>query len=118
MGFTRRDWVLHRVGNAYLRLALRCGALFSRGECQIVRRSAFLTVGTYSADLTSGEDCDLFRRLHQIGDIVYESDMCVYHSVRRFRRWGYFRTLGVYLREVIWTTVFGRSFMRTWPLVR
>jgi glycosyltransferase involved in cell wall biosynthesis len=115
---TRRDYVIHRIANAFFRSSLWYGALFSRGECQIVRASAFATVGGYDGSLISGEDCDLFRRLNRTGRIVYLADQCVYHSTRRFRGWGYLRTFAVYLREGLWFALFRRSYIREWTILR
>lgn len=115
---SRRDYLIHRLANAFFRSSLYYGALFSRGECQIVRRSAFETIGGYTGMYISGEDCDLFRRLNRVGRIVYLSDSCVWHSPRRFHQSGYLRTFGVYLREWVWMNAFRRSFIREWPVVR
>jgi len=115
---SRRDYLIHRLANAFFRSSLSYGALFSRGECQIVRRSAFETIGGYTGMYISGEDCDLFRRLNRMGRIAYLSDSCVWHSPRRFHQSGYLRTFGVYLREWIWMNAFRRSFIREWPVVR
>jgi glycosyltransferase involved in cell wall biosynthesis len=115
---TPRDRLIHWLANAFFRSSLIYGALFARGECQIVRRSAFETVGGYSGEFISGEDCDLFRRLNRIGRISYLPGLRVYHSTRRFRELGYLRVFGVYLREWIWMNLFRRSFLSEWPVVR
>ncbi len=115
---TRTDWLIHRLANAHFRSSFRYGAFFARGECQIVRRESFDAIGGYRGDLISGEDCDLFRRLSRIGRIVYMTDLCVYHSLRRFRQVGYLRVFSAYLREWIWMSVFHRSFIREWPVIR
>jgi glycosyltransferase involved in cell wall biosynthesis len=112
------DRMIHRIANAHFRASYRYGAYFARGECQIVRREAFAAIGGYRGDLISGEDCDLFRRLSRVGKIVYLPDLCVYHSLRRFRGMGYMRVLGIYMREWIWMAVLGRSFAREWTVVR
>jgi len=115
---TRRDVAIHRVANAFFRSSLWYGALFSRGECQIVRRTAFEAIGGYVGSYISGEDCDLFRRIHRTGRIVYLTDVCVHHSPRRFRAQGYVRTFGIYVREWVWMNLLRRSFMHEWPVVR
>jgi glycosyltransferase involved in cell wall biosynthesis len=115
---TWRDYLIHRTANAWFRASFRFGGCFGRGECQIVRRSAFEAIGGYAGHFISGEDCDLFRRLNRHGRIGYTSDLCVYHSVRRFRHRGYARVLGIYVREWLWMTLLGRSFLQEWPVVR
>lgn len=113
-----RDRVVHRLANAHFRTSRHYGAYFARGECQIVRASSFRLVGGYAEHLTSGEDCDLFRRLGQCGHIVYLDDVSVFHSVRRFRQLGYLRVGWHYTREWVWRELLKRSYLREWPLVR
>jgi glycosyltransferase involved in cell wall biosynthesis len=115
---TWRDDVIHRIANAFFRSSRRYGSRFSRGECQIVRRSAFEAVGGYTGRFISGEDCDLFHRLHRVGRVIYLKDQQVYHSLRRFRHDGYVRTLGVYVREWLWMSLLDRSFVTEWRPVR
>lgn len=115
---TRRDRLIHRVANAYFRASIRLGWMFSRGECQIVRRTAFEAIGGYNSNFIAGEDCDLFRRLARIGRVVFIADSCVYHSPRRFRQIGYARVLGIYVREWLWMNIMHRSYVREWPVVR
>jgi glycosyltransferase involved in cell wall biosynthesis len=115
---TRRDRVFHRAGNAYFRMCARLGVFFARGECQVVRRSAFEAVGGYDVNFVSGEDCDLFQRLHRIGRIVYLRDFSVYHSPRRFHQMGYARVLGIYVREWLWMTILRKSYVEQWQVVR
>jgi len=115
---TWRDDAIHRVANAFFRSSRWYGSRFSRGECQIVRRSAFEAVGGYTGRYISGEDCDLFHRLHRVGRVIYLTDQQVYHSLRRFRRDGYMRTLGIYVREWLWMSLLDRSFVTEWRVVR
>jgi uncharacterized protein len=115
---TWRDRLIHRIVNAYLRASIRAGLMFARGECQIVRRSAFEEVGGYDTGFVSGEDCDLFRRMRKVGRVVFLPDLRVYHSPRRFRQLGYLKVLGIYTREAIWMSVLRRSYVREWKVVR
>ena len=115
---TRLDNLIHRIANAFFRSSLWYGALFSRGECQIVRRTAFDRIGGYEGRFVSGEDCDLFKRISRIGKIRYLSGTCVHHSTRRFRQVGYWRVLGIYLREWFWMNAFDRSYLTEWEVVR
>ncbi len=114
----RLDRIAHFVMNASIRAALPAGAFLARGECQIVRRTAFEEVGGYNGRIALGEDCDLFRRLHKVGRIRYLRQSCVYHSVRRFKRWGYLRVLAVFAREVLWLVVLRRPRLQEWKPVR
>jgi glycosyltransferase involved in cell wall biosynthesis len=113
-----KDRLIHRVVNAYLRASVRAGLMFSRGECQIVRRETFEAVGGYDTHFVSGEDCDLFRRMSKLGRVVFLPGVCVYHSPRRFRQLGYFKVLVIYTREWLWMSVLHKSYIREWKVVR
>jgi len=65
-----------------------------RGECQIVRRDIFEKVGKYNTNLIAGEDFDLYRRIKKNnGNIYYSKEIIIYESPRRFRKYGYLKTL-------------------------
>jgi glycosyltransferase involved in cell wall biosynthesis len=115
---TCTDWLIHRIANLHFRVSYKYGSYFARGECQIVRRSAFEQVGGYRNDLVSGEDCDLFRRLSHEGRVKFLADYCVYHSPRRFRQVGYLKVGLTYIREWFWRMTFNRSFGTEWPVIR
>ena len=85
---TLKDRLWHRFANGLIRTSLHLGAMLGKGECQIVRKSAFDSIGGYDASILVGEDCDLFHRLSRIGRIVFAGDFCVCHSPRRFRQMG------------------------------
>jgi glycosyltransferase involved in cell wall biosynthesis len=115
---TVRDALLHAVGNWFYRMSFLTKTYFARGECQIVRRSAFSDIGGYSTRYTSGEDCDLFYRLRRCGRLKYLSDLEVYHSPRRFHQLGYLKVILTYVREWAWRLAFKRSALKEWPVVR
>ena len=83
----------------------------SKGECQLVRRSAFEQVGGYNEKLVAGEDCNLFYRLQKIGKLKYFNRLYVYHSPRRFRKYGYIRVTMIYLREGLSMLFRGKSYV-------
>ncbi len=115
---TRTDRVMHCLFNSAIRAAVPLGARLAKGECQIVRRSAFEAVGGYEGSIVVGEDCDLFHRLSRIGKVVYFKNFCVYHSPRRFRALGYRRVLAMYGREAVSLTLRNRSSVQEWEVVR
>jgi glycosyltransferase involved in cell wall biosynthesis len=115
---TRRDLVMHAIGNWLIKAGVRRGAFVGRGECQIVRRSTFESVGGYNGSIIAGEDCDLFRRLARQGRIAYLDDCFIYHSPRRFHRFGYVRILAIYTREAVSLLVRKKSWLSEWPVVR
>lgn len=115
---TRTDRVMHWIGNAVIRWALRLHIPIARGECQIVRRDVFESLGGYNGNIIAGEDCDLFRRMLKVGKIRYLSDYCVHHSPRRFRALGYLRVLGIYTRETLALILLRRNWVTEWQVIR
>jgi hypothetical protein len=115
---TRLDRVMHRVGNAVIRASHRVGPYFGRGECQVVRAADFWRASGYDEAVVVGEDWDLFKRLTRGGRVAFLDDLCVLHSTRRFRRYGYFKTFGIYLREACALTLLKRSWLTEWEPVR
>lgn len=113
-----RDDLAHGSMNCGVRICLRFGGLFAKGEFQAMSRRAFQNASGYNENLCVGEDCDLFRRLGHDGRLVFLSDYSVYHSVRRFRRYGYAHVFATYFREAFWLAVFKRNYLRSWVEVR
>lgn len=112
------DRLYHLGMNLLIRLSFTAGLYLSKGECQLVRREAFERVGGYAEKLVAGEDCNLFYRLHKVGRIAYLHRLKVYHSPRRFRRYGYLWLTFIYLREGLWMFFKKRSYAREWTPVR
>jgi Glycosyltransferases, probably involved in cell wall biogenesis len=54
------DKLFHIFMNAIIRASFWVKAPLAKGECQLVRRSAFEQIGGYDERLTAGEDCNLF----------------------------------------------------------
>jgi glycosyltransferase involved in cell wall biosynthesis len=112
------DRAYHWLMNTTIRLSCLFGLQIAKGECQIVRRSAFEAVGGYSEKLVAGEDCDLFYRLGRRGRVVFLPEIAVHHSPRRFRQLGYAKVSWHYLLEGLSRLFLGRSFAREWRVVR
>ena len=115
---TLLDRVYHRIHNLHVRLfnALHFGT--GRGECQVIKRSAFFGVGGYDERLAAGEDFDLYRRLARRGRIKYVEDLKTYESPRRYRRLGYLRVTFSWFLNALSIIVLRRSFSREWEPVR
>lgn len=114
--------ILDRAMHALINLAVRCavpfGAFLALGECQIVRRGAFDTVGGYNGSIALGEDRDFLERVARHGRVAYLADLRVFHSARRYRKLGYRRVLFDYTREG-WALLTGRpSPFKEWTPVR
>lgn len=113
-----KDKFYHLLMNSTIRLSFFVGLYLAKGECQLVRKEVFERIGGYSEHLVAGEDCNLFYRLHKQGRIAYLYRLCVHHSPRRFRQYGYLRLTLIYLREGIWMSLGRRSYVKEWKAVR
>lgn len=112
------DRLYHVMMNAIIRGSFWFKAPLAKGECQLVRRAAFETIGGYKEHLTAGEDCNLFYRLQDLGRIRYLSKLRIHHSPRRFRQYGYIRLTLIYLREGLWMLLGRKSYLEEWKPVR
>lgn len=88
------------------------------GKFQMMRRSAFDTVGGYREDLVTREDGDMFSRLAKIGRTHYDSKLVVLHMGRRAHRIGWPKLLYVWMLETFWVAVFGKSRVKEWVEIR
>ncbi len=112
------DRIYHVLMNMIIRGSFFLKAPLAKGECQLVRRTAFETIGGYKEHLTAGEDCNLFYRLQNVGRISYLSKLRIHHSPRRFREYGYIRLTMIYLREGLWMLLGRKSYLEEWTPVR
>lgn len=112
------DRLFHWAFNYYVRLLniIRFG--MARGECQIVRREAFVAVGGYRNHMAAGEDFDLYKRLARTGRIGYAPELAVYESPRRFRRYGYLRVFALWSLNGLMVLLFRRSYSKKWEEIR
>jgi glycosyltransferase involved in cell wall biosynthesis len=115
---TWKDRLFHGIYNRYIWLLNVCGLGMGRGECHIVRRWAFEQVGGYNEELFAGEDFDLYRRLRRVGTIRMAWELPIYESPRRYRRYGYARTLALWTLNALWVLLLKRSFVRQWNPIR
>lgn len=112
------DQLYHVFMNTTIRLSFLVGLYLAKGECQLVRRDTFRSIGGYNETLVAGEDCNLFYRLHKVGRIAYLHRLSVHHSPRRFREYGYLKLSLIYLREGLWLLFRHRSYSQEWKPVR
>ena len=92
-------------------------SLSTRGGCMMVKRSAFSKVGGFNPALAVAEDIDLGRRLAKEGKTVILNEY-VYESDRRYKKWGYLKTAGLWWLNGIWMFLFKRSWTQFWTPVR
>jgi glycosyltransferase involved in cell wall biosynthesis len=115
---TLLDLFMHLIFNAAIKYSIFFGAFLAKGELQIARASTFEKVGGYSQDIIVGEDCELFFRLNKIGMIKYFDQHLVYHSTRRFKKYGYLKTLLIYGREGFYLLFAKKNYLKRWEEVR
>ncbi len=112
------DRIYHILMNTIIRGSFFFKAPLAKGECQLVRRSAFEQIGGYKEHLTAGEDCNLFYRLQDVGRIAFLPKLRIHHSPRRFRQYGYVRLTMIYFREGLWMLLGRKSYLEEWAPVR
>jgi glycosyltransferase involved in cell wall biosynthesis len=112
------DRLFHGFFNNYVRLLNLVGLGMGRGECQVIRRDAFVKAGGYEDQMAAGEDFDLYKRLTQYGTIGHRSELGVYESPRRFRRYGYLRVLFEWTINALAVMILRRSISKEWEEIR
>lgn len=115
---TSTDRFYHFLMNSAIRWSIPLGWCMAKGECQLVRNTAFKALNGYNEKLIAGEDCNLFYRLHKRGKVRFIGTLTVHHSPRRFREYGYWKLSYVYLMEGLYRLLVRRSFSREWRVVR
>jgi glycosyltransferase involved in cell wall biosynthesis len=115
---TSLDRIYHRIHNFHVRFLNAVGFGTGRGECQAVKRDAFMSVGGYDERLAAGEDFDLYRKLARKGKIRYVKDLKAYESPRRYRRLGYLRVTFAWFINALSIILTHKSFSREWEPVR
>lgn len=112
------DRLVHGYINFQYRVLVGLGMAGGGGQCQIVRRDAFNSVGGYHEALTASEDIELIRRLKKIGKVKFSPSLVVYESPRRYRDQGYVRTLWQWFVNYISVLFKGRAHSKHWKRVR
>ncbi len=112
------DTLFHGFFNRYVRLLNQIGVGMGRGECQVVRREAFEALGGYNQEMVAGEDFDLYHRLRSIGRIRFDHSLLIYESPRRYRRYGYIKVYGEWIRNGFAVLIKHRSVSEIWEEVR
>jgi glycosyltransferase involved in cell wall biosynthesis len=112
------DVLFHAFMNTYVQALNAFGEGMGRGECHIIRAEAFRAVGGYDTRIAAGEDYDLYRRLHKQGAIGWLPATLVYESPRRFRHFGYWRVLGMWLMNSVSLIFRHKAVSEEWEAVR
>lgn len=112
------DKLFHGFFNRYVHLLNNIGLGMGRGECQIVRREAFEALDGYNNAMVAGEDFDLYRRLRSIGRIRYDRSLLIFESPRRYRKYGYAKVYGEWIRNGFAVLIKHKSVSQIWEEVR
>lgn len=111
------DRCFSTVCNVYYYFSNLLGRGMARGEFQLVRKEVYDDVGGYREELITGEDFDLFTRLRKRGRVLFSWAVTVYESPRRYRAWGYWRTISAWILSAgPWTKL--KRFYKEWEAIR
>ena len=85
----------------------------------VVRRSALEKIGGYNKEFEFyGEDTDIARRLHGVGDVVFTFDLPMYTSGRRLAGEGVITMAARYGINHFWTIAFKKPFTKQFIDIR
>lgn len=112
------DKIFHGFYNYYFYFLNIIGIGMGRGECQIIRKEIFNTVGGFNSQLAAGEDFDLFRRIRKKGKILFANNLTVYESPRRYRKLGYMNVVLSWTKNAFSVFFKNRSISKEWEEVR
>ncbi|MDP2946111.1 MAG: galactosyltransferase-related protein, partial [bacterium] len=96
----------------------RVGSMIQGGNF-VVKRSALQKIGGYNSEFDFwGEDSDIARRLHSIGDVKFTFNLPIYASGRRIVAEGAPIIAWRYGINYFWTIFFKKPFTKTYLDVR
>jgi glycosyltransferase involved in cell wall biosynthesis len=99
-------WMTY-VTNRYI---LRVGSMVQGGNF-VVSRAALERIGGFNLAITFyGEDTDIARRLHDVGDVLFTFDLKMFSSARRLKHEGMFTMAARYSINYFWTTFLKRPY--------
>jgi glycosyltransferase involved in cell wall biosynthesis len=113
-----RDKCFSVVCNTYYYFSNLVGLGIARGECQIIRRNVYETVGGYNEKIVAGEDFELFMRIRKHGKVLFSWSATVYESPRRYHKWGYVRTISAWLLTSAGSWFRKKPFYKEWETIR
>lgn len=114
---TWKDKISHFFYNNIVHVSFMTKFTLCGGECQVVRRSSFREVNGYNVDIVHAEDCDFFRRLHKIGKLHFFSELVVYESPRRYRKYGYTVLFLQAVYSHVYQLIFKKNAFKEWKKI-
>ncbi len=112
------DILFHGFFNTYVRIVNFFGIGLGRGECQIMRHTAFSSLGGYDPALAAGEDFELYARIKKAGKVRFDHHLLVYESPRRYRKYGYLKVYFDWTRNALSVMLMRRSATDVWEEIR
>ncbi len=116
-------WVRLFYGIAFIsyllnKFVFRVGSMLQGGNF-VVKRSALQKIGGYNSKFDFyGEESDIARRLHPIGDVKFIFNLPIYASGRRIAAEGKLTTAWRYSINYFWAIFFKKPFTKTYIDVR
>jgi glycosyltransferase involved in cell wall biosynthesis len=112
------DKIFLNFYNWYFRILNNAGVGMGRGECQIVPKDLFDRIGGYNNSLVAGEDFDLFKRIREMGKILFDKSLVIYESPRRYRKYGHTKIFFSWLLNAVSVIFKNKSASKEWEEVR
>ena len=98
------------VVNRYI---LRVGSMVQGGNF-VTARAALQAIGGFNTAISFyGEDTDIARRLHDVGEVHFTFDLKMFSSARRLKNEGMLTMAARYSLNYFWTTFFKRPYTHT-----
>lgn len=113
-----KDKLFYFLHNSFVKILNVVKLGMGRGECQIIRRDLFYKENGYNPNIVAGEDFDLFRRISKHTKILMNSNFLVFESPRRFRKYGYLKTIWFWLINALSIMFAGKSYSKEWEAIR
>ncbi|MEM4397463.1 MAG: glycosyltransferase [Candidatus Woesearchaeota archaeon] len=111
------DKIYMKLFNKFIEMSLKTKRPMASGQCQIVKREIFFKVNGYNENLAWGEDNDLFYRLRKHGKFYFFSNLVVYESPRRYRKWGYPKLITTAAANFLSRVVLKKELVKEWKRV-
>ena len=100
------------------RYVLRAGSMVQGGNF-VLRREALEEIGGFNLAISFyGEDTDIARRLHQVGQVRFTFDLKMFSSARRLKQEGMLTIAARYTINYLWTTFRKRPFTEEYIDIR